>query len=120
MTTMRTSRSVNQPLGRNHFFVSTAEAGIRKNDASPMRRVIKPSIRKSHLYTLESVVDAGDGTDLHPAHPRTPRMWRMPNAMNDVTIVVKDRAVQKILSHVRHFNIEQEKGSTLVESEALC
>lgn len=47
-------------------------------------------------------------------------MWRMPNAMNDVTIVVKDRAVQKILSHVRHFNIEQEKGSTLVESEALC
>jgi hypothetical protein len=34
LTTMRSSRSVNQPCGRNHVRVWTAEAGMRKNDAT--------------------------------------------------------------------------------------
>lgn len=33
-TTMRSSRSVNQPLGRNQVRVWTAEAGMRKKDAT--------------------------------------------------------------------------------------
>ena len=46
---MYSSRSVNQPLGRNQLFVCVGEGGILKNVAIPMRSVIAPSIRKSQL-----------------------------------------------------------------------
>jgi hypothetical protein len=37
-------------LGRYHVFVWTADAGMRKNDVKPITRVIRPSIRNSHLH----------------------------------------------------------------------
>lgn len=51
-----------------------------KKEASPMRSVIRPSMRKSHCQ---------------PAQPRIPRMRRRPKARMEVTIVVVERAVQK-------------------------
>lgn len=60
--------------------VWTAEAGMRKNDASPMLNVINPSIKKSHR---------------HPAQLLIPSMCRRPNAIKDVTIPVTERVVQK-------------------------
>ncbi|SPQ22660.1 afea2de1-2cd3-48b2-9252-5f2f4f95be8c [Thermothielavioides terrestris] len=80
LTTMATSLSVNQPLGRNHVLVCTAEAGIMKKDARPTLSVIRPSTRNSHLQ---------------PAQPCTPRRWRRANASSEVMIVVSDSVVQK-------------------------
>jgi len=81
-TTILISRSVNQPLGRNHVLVCTAEAGIMKNEEMPMANVIMPSMRNSQRQPLQ---------------PATPRRWRSANAKSDVTIVVVDRVVQKKL-----------------------
>jgi hypothetical protein len=53
-----------------------------KNDATPIKKVIRPSIRKSQR---------------HPAKPATPRMWRRAKARREVMIVVVERAVQKKL-----------------------
>src|ERR1700749_2919503 len=52
LTTIESSRSVNQPFGLYHFFVCTAEAGIRKKDIKPIIRVISPSIKNSHLSSI--------------------------------------------------------------------
>jgi hypothetical protein len=82
---MVSSRSVNHPFGRNHVFVCTADAGIRKNEAKPMRRVISPSRRKIHL---------------HPAMPLTPSRWKIAKARSDVTIPVTLRDVQKKLRRI--------------------
>lgn len=53
-----------------------------KNDASPIERVITPSIRKSHCQ---------------PAIPCTPLRWKTAKARRDVTIVVTESDVQKKL-----------------------
>ena len=43
------SRSVNQPVLRYQVFVWVGEGGNLKNVAIPIKRVIIPSIKKSHL-----------------------------------------------------------------------
>lgn len=53
LTTMPTSLSVNQPFGRNHVFVATADDGMRKMAETLTVRVMRPSMRKSlHLVSL--------------------------------------------------------------------
>jgi hypothetical protein len=69
----------------NHVFVCTADAGIRKKEATPMRNVIRPSNRNSQRQ---------------PAMPATPCMWKMPKAKSEVTMVVMLKAVQKKLSRM--------------------
>jgi hypothetical protein len=51
-TTIPTSRSENQPFGRNQVFVWTADAGIKKKAAVPTDNVMIPSIKKSHLVKI--------------------------------------------------------------------
>lgn len=80
LTTIETSLSVNQPLGRNHVLVCTAEAGIMKKEARPMDRVIRPSTKNIHCQ---------------PAQPLMPRMRRRPKAMREVMMEVEERVVQK-------------------------
>lgn len=82
LTTILISRSVNQPFGLNQALVCTAEAGMRKKDARPTVRVIRPSMRKSQRQ---------------PAQPATPRMCRSAKASKEVMIVVPERVVQKKL-----------------------
>ena len=55
-------------------------------------------MRNSHLFCqrLDRNRDI-EGRYLHPAHPWTPRMCRIPNAMKDVAMVVRDKLVQKRL-----------------------
>ena len=48
---------------------------------------------------------------LHPAHPQTPRIWRIPYAMNEVAIVVRDRVVQNILSLLAYIKHHKDIGN---------
>lgn len=48
-TTIATSRSLNQPFGRNQVLVCTADAGIKKKEAIPTVSVMRPSIRNLRL-----------------------------------------------------------------------
>jgi hypothetical protein len=56
-----------------------------KKEATPMVRVMRPSIRKSQRQ---------------PAQPATPRRWRRAKARREVTIVVNERVVQKKLGEL--------------------
>ena len=75
---------------------------MRKNDAKPRRSVRRPSNRNSHLETEISyrIIRCETFAYLHPARPRCPSRWKMPNAKKAVRIVVTLKAVQKKLSLV--------------------
>jgi len=53
------SRAVNHPFGRNQDFVWVGEGGIIKNVAKPITKVIRPSIKNSHLRVHVNTL-AGD------------------------------------------------------------
>lgn len=64
---------------------------MRKKEARPTEKVIRPSMRKSQRQ---------------PAQPATPRIWRSAKARREVTIVVAERVVQKKLRYmVRTFSL---------------
>lgn len=72
---MASSRSVNQPFGRNHALVCTMEGGIIKKEETPMTRVTSPCMRKSHLETgseFPKHVITKLRSCLPPSRPTTP------------------------------------------------
>jgi hypothetical protein len=83
LTHMTSSRSVNQPLGRNQAFVCVGDGGIRKNVRIPIVRVIRPLYILSVLCPRfrNAMTDSIMNSHRQPARPRTPRIRRTPNAM---------------------------------------
>lgn len=60
------SRSVNQPFGRNHVLVCVGEGGIIKNVAMPIDKVSKP------LEECVSVIFVAYVCRRHPLHQEEP------------------------------------------------
>ena len=105
-TTMAVSLSVNHPFGRNHVFVCTAEAGIRKNAAMPTTSVISPSIKKSHLLKSVFMEHVSPREyDLHPAKPWTPSRCKSAKASKEVTIWVRLNDTQNQLECQRAMSL---------------